>query len=158
MPLSVGSKAPHFTLKTKNSNGLHDWSFPEKLERPLVLLFFPAAFSKVCTHEFCFPGYHSLKALKNLDIVAISTDSPFAQEAWCEENNMSLLTLSDYTKNVSRSYEVLLPDLVGLGPSSARAAFVIDTDGVICYSEQTTEVTDLPDFKAIVDCVKGLIR
>lgn len=157
MALPIGSKAPHFILKTKDSPVLHDWEFPEKLERPLVILFFPAAFSHVCTDEFCFPAFHGLKAIKGADVIAISTDSPFAQEAWKQENSIDISILSDYQRKVTELYDVVLPDLLGLGPSSARAAFVIDIEGMIRYSEQTESPLTLPDFSAIRCCIKDIL-
>ena len=82
-------------------------------------------------------------------VYAISVDSPFAQEAWAEKEKISLPLLSDLNKEVSKAYGTLLPDLIGLGSVSARAAFVIDKNGVIKYSEQTPSPLELPDFKKI---------
>jgi peroxiredoxin len=76
-------------------------------------------------------------------------DSPFAQEAWAEKEKIQTPLLSDLNKEVSKAYGTLLPDLIGLGSVSARAAFVIDKTGVIRYSEQTPTPLELPDFKKI---------
>jgi peroxiredoxin len=92
-----------------------------------------------------------LSAYEKLDaaVYGISVDSPFAQEAWAEKEKISLPLLSDLNKEVSKAYGTLLPDLIGLGSVSARAAFVIDKNGVIKYSEQTPTPLELPDFKKI---------
>ena len=82
-------------------------------------------------------------------VYGISVDSPFAQEAWAEKEKISIPLLSDLNKEVSKAYGTLLPDLIGLGSVSARAAFVIDKNGVIKYSEQTPTPLELPDFKKI---------
>jgi peroxiredoxin len=85
----------------------------------------------------------------NAEIVAVSVDSPFAQEAWAKEKGISLTLASDLNKTTAKNYEVLLDDLIGLGSVSARAAFVIDKAGVIQYSEQTPTPKELPNFEAI---------
>jgi peroxiredoxin len=151
MALPVGSKAPAFTLKTKTAEGLAEISLAENLgKRNTVLLFFPLAFTGVCTQEFCditkgLNGYAGL----NADVIGVSVDSPFAQEAWAEKESIKVRLASDLNKEVAKAYGVLLDDLIGLGSVSARAAFVIDAEGVIRYSEQTPTPKDLPSFEAI---------
>ncbi len=151
MPLQKGTKAPDFTLKTKTSKGLKELKLSDHFgKKATVLLFFPAAFTSVCTEEMCHLDDNSLHSnLPNAEVWAISVDSPFAQEAWAIQNKMKVTLLSDFNKEVSKLYEVLLPDLAGLGPASARATFVIGKDGQICYSEQTPTPSELPNFEAI---------
>lgn len=151
MPLSVGSKAPDFTLKSKGAEGLRDVALSANLgKKNTVLLFFPLAFTSVCTQEMCdiTAGLGSYSDL-NADVIAISVDSPFAQEAWAQKNNITITVASDLNKTTAKNYEVLLDDLIGLGSVSARAAFVIDKAGVIQYSEQTPTPKELPNFEAI---------
>jgi len=151
MPLSVGSKAPDFTLKSKGADGLRDVALSANLgKKNTVLLFFPLAFTSVCTQEMCdiTAGLSSYTGL-NADVIAISVDSPFAQEAWAQKNNITITVASDLNKTTAKNYEVLLDDLIGLGSVSARAAFVIDKAGVIQYSEQTPTPKELPNFEAI---------
>ncbi|MFQ3588670.1 MAG: redoxin domain-containing protein [Fimbriimonadaceae bacterium] len=151
MPLNPGTPAPAFTLKTMTSDGLKDVSLSENLGRKnTVLLFFPAAFTSVCTKELCDVSA-GLGAYAELDaeVYGISVDSPFAQDAWAKANNIGIPLLSDYDRKVSEAYDVLLPDLVGLGPASARAVVVIDKEGVVRYAEQTPTPTDLPNFEAV---------
>ncbi|HSI14007.1 MAG TPA: redoxin domain-containing protein [Chthoniobacter sp.] len=151
MALSVGSKAPDFTLKSKGADGLRDVALSANLgKKNTVVLFFPLAFTSVCTQEMCeiTAGLGSYTGL-NADVIAISVDSPFAQEAWAQKNNITITVASDLNKTTAKNYEVLLDDLIGLGSVSARAAFVIDKGGVIQYSEQTPTPKELPNFDAI---------
>jgi peroxiredoxin len=92
-----------------------------------------------------------LSAYEKLDaaVYGISVDSPFAQEAWADKEKIQIPLLSDLNKEVSKAYGTLLPDLIGLGSVSARAAFVIDKAGVIQYSEQTPTPLELPNFEKI---------
>ncbi|MEJ5169681.1 MAG: redoxin domain-containing protein [Fimbriimonadales bacterium] len=151
MPLSPGTIAPDFTLKTLTADGLKDVRLSDNRgKRNTVLLFFPAAFTGVCTQELCdvtagLAAYADLDA----DVFGISPDTPFAQDAWAKQNGIGITLLSDYQKEVAKAYDVLLPDLVGLGPGSARAAFVIDKEGVIRHAEQTPTPLELPDFDAV---------
>jgi peroxiredoxin len=82
-------------------------------------------------------------------VIGISVDSPFAQEAWAQKESITIPLASDLNKDVAKAYDVLLPDLVGIGSASARAAFVIDKEGVVRYSEQTPTPLELPTFEAI---------
>ena len=151
MALSTGTTAPDFTLKSKTADGLKDVSLSANLgKKNTVLLFFPLAFTGVCTQEMCdISG--GLSAFTDLDaeVIAISVDSPFAQEAWAQKENIGLTLASDLNKEVTAKYDVVFPMLAGVGDTSARAAFVIDKAGVIQYSEQTPTPKDLPDFNAI---------
>ncbi len=151
MALSVGSKAPDFTLKSKNAGGLVDVKLSDQFgKKNTVLLFFPLAFTGVCTQEFCdvTGGLSAFSAL-DAEVIGVSVDSPFAQEAWAEKEKISVVLASDLNKSVAAAYDVLLPDLVGLGSCSARAAFVIDKAGVVQYSEQTPTPKELPNFDTI---------
>jgi peroxiredoxin len=85
----------------------------------------------------------------NAEIIAVSVDSPFAQEAWAQKEKIKITLASDLNKEVAKKYEVLLPMLAGIGDASARAAFVIDKNGVVQYSEQTPTPKDLPNFELI---------
>lgn len=151
MALTVGTKAPDFTLKSKNADGLVDVTLSANFgKKQTVLLFFPLAFTGVCTAELC-DITSGLAAYSNLgaDVIAISVDSPFAQEAWAQQNKIALTIVSDLNKTVTKAYDVLFPGLAGIGDTSARAAFVIGTDGVIKYAEQTPTPKDLPNFEAV---------
>ncbi len=152
MPIAVGSKAPDFTLKTKPVGAA-----PTEVKLSAhygkghtVLLFFPLAFTGVCTQELCdvTAGLNSYKDL-HAEVIGISVDSPFAQEAWAAKEKIGITLASDLNKKTAADYGVLLPDLLGFGSTSARAAFVVDKTGVVQYAEQTATPKDLPNFDAI---------
>jgi len=158
MAIAVGSKAPDFTLKSKTASGLVDVKLSDNLgKKNTVLLFFPLAFTGVCTQEMCdvTAGLNAYSGM-NADVIAISVDSPFAQEAWAQKEKIGLRLASDLNKKTAESYGTLLPDLLGLGAVSARAAFVIDKHGVVQYSEQTPTPKELPNFKAIKETLAKL--
>ena len=114
------------------------------------MLFFPLAFTGVCTTEMCdvTAGLTAYQGL-NAEVIGVSVDSPFAQEAWAAKEKIGITLASDLNKKTSKDYGVLLEDLGGYGSTSARAAFVIDKNGVVQYSEQTPTPKDLPNFNAI---------
>ncbi len=151
MALTVGTRAPDFTLKSKTAEGLVDVTLSANFgKKQTVLLFFPLAYTSVCTAELCdVTGGLSAYASLGAEVVAISVDSPFAQEAWAQQNKIKLTLVSDLNKDVTKAYDVLFPALAGIGDTSARAAFVIGQDGVIKYSERTPTPKDLPNFEAI---------
>lgn len=151
MPIAVGTKAPDFTLKTKTAEGLKDVKLSDQFgKKQVVLLFFPLAYTSVCTQEMCdvtsgISGYADL----NAEVYAISVDSPFSQEAWAKQNKIGLTLLSDLNKEVIKAYDVVFPMLAGVGDTAARAAFVIGKDGVVKYAERTPTPKDLPNFEAV---------
>ena len=158
MAIPVGSKAPDFTLKSKQASGVTDVKLSNNFgKKNTVLLFFPLAFTGVCTQEMCdiTAGLNAYTGV-NAEVLAISVDSPFAQEAWAQKEKIGVTLCSDLNKKTAEAYGTLLPDLMGLGSVSARAAFVIDKSGVIQYSEQTPSPKELPNFKAIKETLAKL--
>ena len=158
MPISIGTKAPDFTLKSKQATGLVDVKLSSNFgKKNTVLLFYPLSFTSVCTQEMCdiSQGINAYKDL-NADIIGISVDSPFAQEAWAQKEKIGITLASDLNKETAKAYGTLLPDLIGLGSVSARAAFVIDKNGVIQYSEQTPTPKELPNFHVIKETLAKL--
>jgi glutaredoxin-dependent peroxiredoxin len=151
MAISVGSKAPDFTLKSKQASGLVDVKLSDNFgKKNTVVLFFPLAFTSVCTKEMCdvtagMGAYSGLAA----DVIGISVDSPFAQEAWAQKEKIGITLASDLNKEVIKQYGVVFPMLAGVGDTAARAAFVIDKNGVVQYAEQTPTPKDLPNFDAV---------
>lgn len=151
MPIAVGSKAPDFTLKSKAADGLKDIKLSDNFgKKQTVLLFFPLAYTGVCTQEMCDQsnGLAEYEAL-GANVIAVSVDSPFTQEAWAKANKITITLASDLNKTVTKAYDVLFPMLAGVGDTSARAAFVIGQDGVVKYAEQTATPKDLPNFAAV---------
>jgi len=158
MPIAVGTKAPDFMLKSKQGENIVDVSLSANLgKKNTVLLFVPLAFTGVCTKELCdlSAGLTQYKDL-NAEVYAVSVDSPFSQEAWAKKEMITIPLLSDLNKKTAADYGVLLDDLMGFGSVSARAAFVVDKEGVVQYSEQTPTPKDLPNFNAIKETLSKL--
>jgi len=158
MAISVGSKAPDFSLKSKQSSGLVDVKLSNNFgKKNTVLLFFPAAFTSVCTQEMCdiSAGLNNYASL-NSDVIDISVDTPFSQEAWAQKEKINLTLVSDLNKETTKKYDVLFPNLAGIGDTAARAAFVIDKNGVVQYSEQTPTPKDLPNFNKVKETLSRL--
>jgi peroxiredoxin len=151
MPLKIGTSAPDFTLKTKTASGLEEVKLSDNFgKKNTVLLFFPLAFTGVCTAEMCdlsggIAAYEDL----NATVYGISIDSPFAHEAWAAKEKITLKLLSDLNKTVIKAYDVVFPMLAGVGDTAARAAYVIDKQGTIVHAEQTATPKDLPNFAEI---------
>ena len=151
MPIAIGTQAPDFTLKSKDANGLKDVTLSANFgKKNTVILFFPLAFTGVCTQEFCdvTQGISSYAGL-DAEVIGVSVDSPFAQEAWAQQKSIAVTLVSDLDKKTTEAYGVLFPGLAGIGATSARAAFIVDKAGVIQYAEQTATPKDLPNFAAI---------
>lgn len=149
-----GEKAFNFSLK--NSEG-EDVSLSDLTQdKSAVLLFFPLAFTSVCTTELCtmrdnMKIYNSL----NANVAAISVDSFFTLKEFKKANNLNFQLLSDFNKEVSAAYGALYDEFHGMKGVSKRSAFVVNSEGIIEYSEILESAGDLPDFKAIQDTLKG---
>ena len=148
MILTKGSKAPGFTLRDsdKNEVSLGDYS-----DQNILLLFFPLAFTGTCTEELCSirdeKGFYDSI---NAQIIAISVDSLFTLEKYKSEQGYNFPMLSDFNKEVSRSYGALYDDFVlGMKGVSKRSAFVIDKNGTIQYAEVLENAGELPNFETI---------
>jgi peroxiredoxin len=149
MAIPIGSKAPDFTLKSKTATGLVDVKLSDNFGKTnTVLLFFPLAFTSVCTAELC-DVTSGLSAFPGANFIAISVDSPFTQEAWAQKEKIAITLVSDLNKTTTKAYDVVFPMLAGVGDTAARAAFVVDKSGVIQYSEQTPTPKDLPNLEAV---------
>jgi peroxiredoxin len=156
MALQNGDKAPDFTLVSKGSDGPELVSLSDLTGKGnVVLLFFPMAFTGVCTQEFCdiSAGISEYEAL-NATVVGISGDNPFAQEAWAQKEGITVPLLSDYEHEAAKAYgvayEQFLPEAnLTMGGVPKRSAFVIDRSGTICHIDIQEHPKDLPDFAAI---------
>ncbi len=151
MALAIGSKAPDFVLKTKTAEGLHDVRLSDTFgKKNTVLVFFPLAFTSVCTQELCDLS-SGLGAYQDLDaaVFGISVDSPFTLEVFAQKEGIKVPLLSDLNKNTAKAYGVLFENLAGIGDTAARAVFVVDKAGNVAYSEQTPTPKDLPNFEAV---------
>ena len=124
----------------------------------MVLLFFPLAFTGVCTTELCTMR-DDLASYNNLDaeILAVSVDSLFTLEKFKAEQSLNFPLLSDFNKNVSRAYGALYEDFVlDMKGVSKRSAFVIDKTGTIKYAEVLESAGDLPNFSAVKETLSSL--
>ena len=158
MAIPVGSKAPAFSLKSKTAAGVADVKLSDNRgKKNTVLLFFPAAFTGVCTQELCdiTAGLNAYSGL-NAEVIGISVDTPFAQEAWAQKEKIGITLASDLNKQVIKQYDVVFPMLAGVGDTAARAAFVIDKSGVVQYSEQTPSPKELPNFAKVKETLAKL--
>ncbi|CAH1001570.1 Putative peroxiredoxin [Neolewinella maritima] len=148
MPLKIGDKAPLFELYSHEKNAV---KLDDYRGRRLLVLFFPLAFTGTCTEELCtmrdaLSEYNSLET----DIVAISVDSVFTLERFRAAEGLNFPLLSDFNKEVSRQYGALYDTFVlGMEGVSKRAAFVVDEEGVIRYTEVLASAGDQPDYSAI---------
>src|SRR5262245_28961041 len=163
MPIPVGSKAPDFNLKSKQASGLVDVKLSNNFgKKNTLLLFFPMAFTSVCTKEMCdvsqgLNGYADL----NADVFGISGDNPFAQEAWAQKENIKVSLLSDYEHKVAQAYGIaydsFLPQVnLGMAGVAKRSAFIIDKQGVVRYAESSDDPKQLPNFNAIKETLAKL--
>ncbi len=155
MSLKIGDKAPAFKLidSDKKEVSLSDFS-----GKNLIVHFFPAAFTGVCTTQLCtvrdaISLYHN----DTCEVVAISVDLPFTLGKFKELQNLNFTLLSDFNKEASRSYGAIYEDwILGLKGVSKRSAFVIDKEGTIKYAEVLENAGELPNFAAINETLASL--
>ncbi len=148
MTLKKGDKAPDFRLFNTEKKEISLSDFKGK---NLILHFFPAAFTGVCTTQLCTVR-DAIGKYQNdtADVVAISVDSVFALAKYKDEQKLNFTLLSDFNKVVSKDYGALYTEFVlGMKGVSKRSAFVIDKDGTIQYAEVLESAGDLPNFEEI---------
>jgi len=155
MKLKVGDLAPSFTLISSDKKEVSLSDFNGK---NLIVHFFPASFTGVCTTQLCtvrdaIATYHN----STCDVVAISVDLPFTLDKFKELQNLNFTLLSDFNKEASKAYDAIYENwILGLNGVSKRAAFVIDGNGVIQYAEVLESAGDLPNFTAINETLASL--
>ncbi|HND87723.1 MAG TPA: peroxiredoxin [Saprospiraceae bacterium] len=153
--LQPGDKAPDFSLRSSDKALV---TLKEQRGKNVVLLFFPFAFTGVCTKEMCMMR-DSIGEYEKLDaqILAVSVDSPFTLAKWKEEQGFNFPLLSDFNKSVSKKYDALYKEFaLGLKGVAKRSAFVIDSGGIVRYAEVLENAGEVPDFEAIKSTLKGL--
>lgn len=155
MSLQNGQKAPDFTLFSSEKKEVTLDSFAG---RKLVVLFFPLAFSSVCTAELCeMRDNISTYAGLDADVVAISVDSPYTLARFKDEQHLPFQLLSDFNKDVSTAYGALHETFsYNMRGVSKRAAFVIDREGVIRYVEVLENPGKIPNFQAVQDALQSI--
>src|ERR1700741_2503757 len=156
MPLTVGTKAPNFTLPTKTADGPKQIKLSDNFgKKNTLLLFFPMAFTGTCTAEMCeVSGGLNAYTTLNAAVYGISGDNPFAQEAWAQKEKIAVPLLSDYEHKVAKAYNAaydnFLPQMnLGMGGVPMRAVFIVDRSGVIQYAECNEDARALPNFDRI---------
>ncbi len=155
MPVAIGSKAPDFTLMNQDRQPV---TLSAALENgPVVLAFFPAAFSSVCQSELCTfrDSTASLAAVK-AQVFGISTDTFFALKAWSDQHRFGFPLLSDYNKDVIRSYGVVNPDMIGLKDIAKRSVFVIDPQGIVRHAEVLEDARREPEYGKVHSALAAL--
>jgi peroxiredoxin len=153
--LKPGDIAPDFALRSSDKSLV---KLSEQRGKNVVLLFFPFAFTGVCTKELCYMR-DSLAEYDTLDahILAISVDSPYTLAKWKAEEGFNFPLLSDFNKTVSKKYHALYKEFgLGLKGVSKRSAFVVDKHGVVRYAEVLENAGELPDFEAVRNTLQSL--
>ena len=157
MALKAGDKAPDFTLTSDEKKEINLKDYQGK---NVVLLFFPLAFTGVCTTELCtmrddISTYSGL----NAEILAISVDSPFSLEKFKAEQNLNFPLLSDFNKEASTAYDTIYDTFAfGMQGVSKRSAFVIDEKGIIQYAEVLENAGEIPNFGAVQEVLKNIVH
>jgi peroxiredoxin len=155
MAVEVGSSAPDFTLMDQDRKPV---TLSAALQRgPVVLAFFPAAFSATCQSEMCTLR-DSIATLgeSKAQVFGISTDTFFALKAWADQQRLSFPLLSDYNKDVILLYGVANPDMIGLKNIAKRAVFVVDRHGVVRHREVLDDARNEPDYRALNGALASL--
>jgi peroxiredoxin len=148
MSVQVNHQAPDFKLQDTNKEfvSLSDY----KGKNNVLILFYPLAFSGVCTTELCSTRDNlKLYSAFDAEVLAISVDSFFTQKAFKDAQNLNFKLLSDFNKEASKTYGVLNNDFFGMKGVSNRAAFVVDKEGILRYQEILEDASELPNFDAI---------
>ena len=155
MSIQLGQHAPDFNLFDTDRKEV---SLSSLKGKNVVLVFFPLAFTSVCTAELCslrdnFAVYNSL----NAEVMGISVDSIFSLAKFKAEQNLNFQLLSDFNKEVSTAYGSIYEQFgFGMKGVSKRSAFVIDKEGMIRYAEVLEDAGKVPDFDAVQAVLKGL--
>lgn len=153
--ITVGQKAPEFSLYSSEKTKINLADYKGK---NVLLLFFPQAFTSVCTEELCsvrdnIHQYGDLKA----EVFGISVDSVFTLAKYKEDQQYNFPLLSDFNKEVSSSYGTIYGDwILDMKGVSKRSAFLIDGEGVIRYAEVLDNAGEQPNFSAIEEALKAL--
>ena len=155
MSAAVGDRAPDFTLTNQDRAPV---TLSEELKKgPVVLAFFPAAFSGTCTKQMCtFRDSMSQLNGMSANVLGISTDTFFSLKAWAEDERLTFPLLSDYNKTVINQYGVVNPDMIGLKNIARRATFVIDRGGIIRHSEVLEDARNEPDYEKVRGALAGV--
>ena len=154
MPVDVGSKAPDFTLTNQDRQPV---TLSEQRGKPVVLAFFPAAFSSVCTKELCtFRDSMARLGQANAQVYGISVDTFFTLKAFQDHEKLTFPLLSDFNKQVIRDYGVFNEDMIGLKGIAKRGVFVLDKDGVVRHREVIDDARNEPNYDKVFETLASL--
>ena len=154
MAVMEGGQAPDFTLMNQEREPV---TLSNLKGRPVVLAFFPAAFSSVCVQELCtFRDSLSRLDKANAQVYGISVDTFFTLKAFQKDQQLTFPLLSDFNKQVIRDYGVFNEDMVGLKGIAKRAVFVIDKDGIVRYTEVLADARSEPDYEKVFSALGKL--
>jgi peroxiredoxin len=154
MAVAVGSKAPDFTLTNQDREAV---TLSTLRGQPVVLAFFPAAFSSVCTKELCtFKDSMAQLGKANAQVFGISVDTFFALKAFQDQQKLTFPLLSDFNKTAIRDYGVFNEDMIGLKGIAKRATFVIDKDGIVRHAEVLEDARNEPSYDAVYKTLASL--
>jgi peroxiredoxin len=159
MSLQIGNQAPSFTLHTSINETISLSDFAG--EKNVLILFFPQAFTGVCTKELCaIRDNISRYQNTNAQVLGISVDSVFTLAKFKEEQQLNFPLLSDFNKEVSTAYHTIYESFTGMNMKgvSKRSAFLVDKAGVIQYAEVLESAGDIPNFEAINECITRLMN
>jgi peroxiredoxin len=147
-------QAPDFTLLDQDRQPV---SLIAQRGRPVVLAFFPAAFSSVCTKEMC-TFRDSLRRLNEskATVFGISVDTFFALKAFHDAQRLTFPLLSDFNKEAMQQYGVVNPDMIGLRGIAKRAVFVVDGEGIVRHREVLEDARNEPDYGRVFEALERL--
>lgn len=154
MSVDIGTKAPDFTLKDQD---MHDVSLHDFENRPVVLVFFPFGFSRVCTSEMSNFS-ENLERFENAfsQVLGISVDSPYVLRAFAKEQGIEYPLLSDFNKDVSKEYGVFQDYMNGMKGVAKRSVFIIDHSGIVRYKWISESPEVEPDYGEILNAVERI--
>ena len=147
MAVDVGPTAPDFTLTNQDRQPV---TLSAQRGKPVVLAFFPAAFSSVCTKELCtFRDALAKLNQAKAQVYGISVDTFFTLKAFQDQQKLTYPLLSDFNKDVIQAYGAFNPDMIGLKGIAKRATFVIDKDGIVRHAEVLEDARNEPNYEAV---------
>jgi len=154
MSVDVGTKAPDFTLTNQDRQPV---KLSDQRGKPVVLAFFPAAFSSVCTKELCtFRDSIAQLNAAHAQVYGISVDTFFTLKAFQDQQHYNFPLLSDFNKQVIRDYGVFNDDMIGLKGIAKRAVFVIDKDGVVRHKEILDDARNEPNYEQVLSTLEAI--
>jgi peroxiredoxin len=156
--VSKGDEAPAFTAPLANGD-IESVSLPDALEAdaPVVLAFFPGAFTRVCSHEMqTFEQRLEDVADAGGTLYGVSIDSPFALNEFRDQLSLSFDLISDVNRELIEAYDVAMDfEAVGIEDIAKRAVFVVDGDGTVTYAWVSDDPGVEPDYDEVIQAIEA---